>query len=58
MTTKKFSAVVLLIIMTVTLFSFDLPTAWFKAGDKTDSYDMGIDKGAGKDGKNLSLIHI
>ncbi len=56
MTTKKFITVVLLIIMTITLFSFDLPTAWFKAGNKPNSYDMGIDKGAGKDGKNAATI--
>jgi hypothetical protein len=56
MTAKKFITGVLLIVMTVTLLSFDLPTAWFKAGDKPDSYDMGVDKGAGKDGKNAATI--
>lgn len=47
---------VLLIAMSGTLFSFDLPTGWFKTGDKPDSYYMGIDKGAGKDGKNAATI--
>src|ERR1017187_3860125 len=56
MTTKKIMKGVLLIAMTVTLFSFDLPTGWFKAGDKPNSYEMGIDKGAGKDGKNAATI--
>ncbi|MCW3083923.1 MAG: hypothetical protein JWP12_1289 [Bacteroidetes bacterium] len=37
-------------------FSFDLPEGWFKAGDKPQSYDMGIDKGAGQDGKNTATI--
>ena len=56
MKNKKLNAGVLLIAMTVTLFSFDLPTGWHKAGDKPGSYEMGIDKGAGKDGKNAATI--
>jgi hypothetical protein len=56
MTTKKLITSVLLIVMSATLFSFVLPTAWFKTGSKPDSYDMGIDKGAGKDGKNAATI--
>lgn len=43
MTTKKFITVVLPIAMTVPLFSFDLPTGWFKAGDKSGSHNIGID---------------
>jgi hypothetical protein len=46
----------LLVVTTVLLFSFDLPKNWIKAGDKPDSYDMGIDKGAGQDGKNAATI--
>ncbi len=38
------------------LMSFDAPTGWFKVGDKPESYDMGIDKGAGQDGKNAATI--
>jgi hypothetical protein len=52
----KFISGVLLIVLTITLIAFDLPTAWFKAGSKPKSYDMGIDKGAGKDGKNAATI--
>ena len=55
-TTKKFLTGVLLIAMTVTIFSFDLPTGWIKAGSQPKSYDMGIDKGAGQDGKNTATI--
>lgn len=42
----------------VTIFSFDLDKAegWFSAGSKPKSYDMGIDKGAGPDGKNAASI--
>lgn len=47
---------VLLVVMTLTLLSFDLPTGWFNAGSKPRSYEMGIDKGAGKDGKNAATI--
>jgi len=56
MKNKNLITGVLLILMTVTLFSFDLPTGWYKAGDKPRSYEMGIDKGAGKDGKNAATI--
>ncbi len=38
------------------LLSFDLPTGWFKAGSKPKSYDMGIEKGLGPDGKNVATI--
>jgi hypothetical protein len=55
-TLKKVLMSVLLIATTVILFSFDLPTGWFKAGSDPKSYDMGIDKGAGQDGKNAATI--
>lgn len=38
------------------LFSFDLPTGWFKAGSKPQSYEMGVDKGAGQSGNNAATI--
>jgi hypothetical protein len=47
---------VLLVGTTVALLSFDLPTGWFKAGSKPDSYEMGVDKNAGQDGKNAATI--
>jgi len=53
---KKKSLVVLLLGLTITLFSFDLPANWLKSGSNPKSYDMGIDKGAGKDGKNAATI--
>lgn len=46
----------LLFGMTATLVFFELPEGWFKAGSKPKSYDMGIDKGAGPDGKNAATI--
>jgi hypothetical protein len=57
MTTKLFKNLFLVTII-MTLFSFDFEKAegWFSAGSKPKSYDMGIDKGAGQDGKNCATI--
>lgn len=48
--------VVLLITTIFALFSFDLPSGWFCAGSKPQSYTMGIDKGAGQNSKNAATI--
>jgi len=45
-----------LLIASAFLFSYDLPKDWFKAGNEPDKYDMGIDKGAGMNGKNAAII--
>lgn len=55
-TAKQFLTGGLFIAMAVTLFSFDLPTGWFKAGSESKSYEMGIDIGAGQDGTNAATI--
>lgn len=55
MTTKIFKTSLIVLTM-VTLFSFDLPNGWHKAGSDPENYDMGIDKGAGPDGKNAATI--
>ena len=47
---------ILLLGTMVAMSSFDLPAGWFAAGSKPKSYEMGIDKGAGKDGKNAATI--
>ncbi len=54
--TKKILKSVLLFITVIVLVSFDLPADWGKTGSKPDSYDMGIDKGMGQDGKNAATI--
>jgi hypothetical protein len=41
---------------TSTQLSFNLPVDWFKTGSEPESYEMGIDKGAGQDGKNSATI--
>jgi len=54
--TKSILKSVLLLGTTVALLSFDTLTGWFNAGSKPKSYEMGIDKGAGQDGKNAATI--
>lgn len=54
--TKSILKKVLLLGIAVALFSFDTATGWFNAGSKPKSYEMGIDKGAGQDGKNAATI--
>lgn len=47
---------VLIIGTTLALLSFDKPLGWFNAGNKPQSYEMGIDKGVGQNGKNAATI--
>lgn len=54
--TKTTIKLTFLIIMTFAFLSFDLPADWFKAGSEPKSYNMGVDKGAGPDGKNAATI--
>ena len=54
--TKSFLKNSFLVVLTFTLLSFDLPTGWFNAGSKPKSYEMGIEKGAGQNGKNAATI--
>lgn len=37
-------------------FSFHVPSNWFKAGSKPNSYTMYVDKGSGEDGKTAVTI--
>lgn len=46
----------LLFGLSLLLISFEIPSGWFKAGSKSDSYEMTIEKGAGMDGKNAATI--
>ena len=47
---------VLLLGTTLILLAFDQPAGWFNAGSKPQSYEMGIEKGAGQNGKNAATI--
>lgn len=53
---KSTTQLVFASIVILTALSFDLPKDWFKAGSHPKSYDMGIDKGSGPDGKNAATI--
>ena len=46
----------ILLLFALSFLSFDLPLGWIKAGSMKDSYEMGIDKNAGQDGKNAATI--
>jgi hypothetical protein len=56
--TKKILKSILLVAAVFILFSFgfDIPEGWFEAGSHPGNYDMGIEKGAGQDGKNAATI--
>ena len=53
---KYFLRGALILGTTAALFSFTLPTGWYAADNKPKSYEMGIDKGTGLDGKNTATI--
>ena len=44
------------LLATLLLCSYDLPKNWFKAGSDPDSYEMGIDKNAGRSGGSAAII--
>jgi len=52
----QFLKAIFLVSAISTLCAFTLPNHWFKAGSDPDKYEMGIDKGAGHDGKNAATI--
>lgn len=56
MFTKRNQIFSVIVIVSFFIFAFDIPSGWFQAGSKPDSYDMGIDIGAGRDGKNAATI--
>lgn len=47
---------VLFALLALTLLSFEMPSGWFKTGSDSNRYDMGIEKGAGFNGKNAATI--
>src|SRR5215203_718625 len=48
---------IILLIGAISIFSFiELPTGWIKRGSLPDKYEMGLEKGAGQDGKNAATI--
>ncbi|WP_123985359.1 hypothetical protein [Taibaiella soli] len=55
MTTKFLKSIAIASIAFV-LFAFELPDHWHAAGSEPKKYDMGIEKGAGPNGKNAATI--
>ena len=55
-TKRNFAVLMLIAAVSITLLSFELPDSWFVAGSEPKKYDMGIDKGAGPEGKNAATI--
>ena len=51
---KNFTFILALLL--ILSFDFEPAPGWFKAGSKVKSYEMGIDKGAGMEGKNCASI--
>lgn len=56
MKTRKFINCAFFAVITMTILSFELPSGWIRLGTKPDSYNMGIDNGTGRDGKNTATI--
>lgn len=54
--TKNLLAFTLLLSGAAAFLAFDKAPDWIIAGSHPQSYDMGIDKGAGQDGKNAATI--
>ncbi|QIL76181.1 hypothetical protein [Hymenobacter sp. HDW8] len=46
----------LLMAVTISLFSFEIPAGWFVAGSQPKKYEMGIEAGAGQTGKKAATI--
>ena len=55
-TIQNISKTMLLVAIAIALLSFSLPNGWIVAGSSPKQYEMGIDKGAGQDGKNAATI--
>ena len=46
----------LFVFLSFMLFAFEMPHAWYKAGNKPECYEMGIAKKKGIDGSNAATI--
>lgn len=53
---KRALTATLLLSVSLSLLAFDLPKGWAIAGDEAKSYEMGVDKGAGRKGDNAGTI--
>lgn len=46
----------ILLALTLVLSSYEIPKGWFEAGANPEAYDVGIDKGAGRNGSDAGTI--
>lgn len=53
---KQILQSVLIVGTMISLLSFDLPKGWTSGGTDLKEYEMGVDKGAGQNGKNAATI--
>lgn len=53
---KTIITALLLAVSYLAAFAYEIPKGWHKAGSMPEKYDMGIDKGAGRDGKDVATI--
>lgn len=53
---RNIFSIALLITVLTALLSFDIPKGWVATGDHPGHYDMGIDPGSGRNGKNAATI--
>ncbi|MDI1353307.1 MAG: hypothetical protein PSX36_00220 [bacterium] len=54
--TKRLIGNITIVSALFVLSSFALPKSWFKAGSDPNKYEMGVEVGAGHDGKNAATI--
>ncbi|RTY95896.1 hypothetical protein [Flavobacterium sp. GT3R68] len=54
--TIKCSLLIGLALSFLSFAAFEIPPGWFKSGSEPASYDMGIEKGSGMDGKNAATV--
>lgn len=52
----KIARLSLLLLLASALMAYDFPKGWTAGGSRPDEYQMGIDEGAGRNGKNAATI--
>ena len=53
---SKITRCSLLCLLAWVLMAYDMPNGWYASGSNPNAYEMGIDPGAGQNGKNAATI--
>ena len=53
---SKITCYSLLLLLAAALMAYDMPKGWIASGSNPNDYDMGVDVGAGQNGKNAATI--